>query len=708
MPLFSFPSSQPLYFGRLFLLNISLFVLAGFAIFFSLHIPETTAFLILKQSLLLLIALPLTALNLTAILEKLANKSLGWLEKILTATILGLTLPPLFTTLFFTLFDFATPSLPFFLTLGSFLIAVSINPQFLDRRVILNRNESWIFCILSFLTFLFSFMTVRAFYALPDLDPYYWLSLYQGAFTQGLVTPLHLYRPLFSSLSYIFVITSGVDSYAYFKYVLPFCSLLLLFPLALLASHFKDPVAKVLVYFLPFVTASFVLYSHTPIPQAILNIGLVLFCITMLHSFFTRDTFFLFLSGFLLLGLSFYHEAASILGLIWLLTVVVFYRQSLKTIYQKNPLLVTLLCVLILLQALSLSGNLFQFIFYWINRILFLLQWSAPNFSYPATYTNIDGMTVGWITLTGVLHYYAFYAGPLFFASVVASILIFHKSLVKRQTLVQPESVILLLASVFFLSIAEVLPRLFNIALLPERALGFATLFSVTFLLLLLHSLNGKILRLSSSLLIGFFLINIGGALYINNLKQYLITPAQITSAHWLRSSLANNAIIMSYGNENLLRVHAQATVFKSNDPLFYSNLDSFVKLYQEALFQQSGFETSAKHYSEGITHSLKNIKIFAENNNQTNLIKEVQDIEKASSSFLNTLEASKTIPSDTPNSVYVYYARTSPQNPYAKRPYIAGAEEAPVFIFDQRSDFKRIYTHPHDEIVIWQYLPSL
>lgn len=698
------PITYFLRFGKLFFFNVFVFFVAILCILLPDSFPFSPLFC---QFTLLFTLLPTTAINLTAITERLARRTFSWLERIFIATTLSLIIPPLFVTLTFTLFHTITPYVPLFLTLGSFLLAIIIYPHFLDKRILLPKKDLAIITAISIFFLLFVLIIVRAFYALPDLDPYYWLSLYQKEFSQGQVTPLHLYRPLFSSLSYIFIVTAGVDGYAYFKYVLPFFFFLLILPLSLLAQHFQNTATKTLVYFLPFVTASFALYISTPIPQALLNIGLILFCVSILQSFLNKDSFFLFFGGFLILSLSFYHEAASIIFFIWLISTLLFYRQNIKKIYRENPLLITLLGILFTLQTISLFGTAFHFILYWIGRVYPLLSLSHFNLSYPLNYTNVDGMTVGWSTLSGVARYYLFYAGPVFLVSILVAIQLLRKNLFSQIKFSErPEGVILLVSSLFFFCLAEILPRFFDIALLPERALGFAALFGVAFFFLWLPLLKTPSFHWLPYVLIFCFLINVGGALYINNLKQYLITPSQVVSANWMRANIGNKAVVMSYGNENLLRTHAQVTVFKSDDLLFYVKRDSFDKLYQKAVFQHLDTETPLYDYIEDLDRLTRSIRFFSETHEKASLISEITLVKESSDDILKVIKKSGDFPTLTQQEVYVYYASTSPNNPYAKRPYIVNAQETPLFIFDQIPDFKRIYSLPDEEVIIWQYTP--
>ncbi|MCW1888705.1 MAG: hypothetical protein KIH67_004085 [Candidatus Moranbacteria bacterium] len=697
---------------NLFLLNFGLFLL--FAISAVAPSSDEPLLKISFSLLVLSICLPLAGINLASITEKLFQKKFNWLEKLFLATTLSFIIPPLFITLLFSFLLITHPLTPVFFSFITFIFAWLLNPQFLEFPEeslwhSLKKNQvHLLFTTLFFATF--TTIIVRAFYALPDLDPYYWLSLYQKDFTNGIVTALHLYRPLFSSLAYIFIKSAQIDSYAYFKYVLPFFSLLLVLPLTLIASFFTSKKEKVIVYLFPFVTGSFVLYSHTPIPQAILNFGLILFCLSLLISYFSKNRFFFFWGGFILAGTAFYHEAAGIILLLWIFSTLLFYKNSLKSLYQKNPFLIALLSVFIILHLLSLFSSVFQFIFLWIQNLFVLFQKSTFNFAYPATYINIDGMSVGWNSPMGVLRYYAFYAGPLFFILFGYFFYFFWKKYPFYRTLsTSPEIFVLSLSAFVFFSISELLPRFFNIALLPERAWGITVLFAFALFIPALNYLSRRWLW-TPYLVICLLFINIIGALYINQLKQFLITPPQLYSADWIKTSLPSNAIVFTSGNENLLRTHAQIKTISTNDPLFYFDQRIFFKLLDDYSANSPELDFYYKNFQQQVTLALQNINSFTLTAKKDDLLREAARLEKISQDFQKEVPlSSQKNPEHSLHNIYVYYAKPDARNPYARRPYSQNSQitKEPAFIYDQVPEhFQRVYTYPNEEIIIWQYIP--
>jgi hypothetical protein len=57
---------------------------------------------------------------------------------------------------------------------------------------------------------------------------------------------------------------------------------------------------------------------------------------------------------------------------------------------------------------------------------------------------------------------------------------------------------------------------------------------------------------------------------------------------------------------------------------------------------------------------------------------------------------------------IFIYYARESERNPYAKRPYMTKHRmlEPASFVFDRFPErFERAYALPEDEVVIWKLI---
>ena len=704
--------------GLLFVLNTLLYGSLCIVSLLSI-IMDTRALSLLQSIIALIIVLPLSGINLTALIEKVFKQNFTPLEKLFVATLLTLIIPPLCLTLFYDTFNFIHPTVSFLLPLLSWFLAVIFHPFFLEK----SEAESIPHSLPYTLGLAFLFYTgligdvVSSYYALPDLDPYYWLRLYQEVFSKNTLVPLDGYRPLFSSLSYIFHMSAGIDLYAYFKYLLPFFSLILLLPLTLIAKNFHRTSVQLLVFGLPLATPSFLLYTLTPIPQAILNIGITLFIISLIHAYQSQKNFFFLSAGILMLFLSLYHESASLFFLFWFVSYLFFHKTDVRNAYKRNPFFVSTLILLVCIQAFQLFASMFSFLSLWMGQVSYLLNNATLNLLYPYTYINIDSITVGWSSFSGVIKYYAFYASPVSIALLLIILLFYRSGFLpsskKYLFSLRQETAVIASLSFFFFILAEILPRFFNIAMLPERAWGFLVVFFYALSLLGLVKFSEKIPCVSAcgKILLLALVINASAALYINNLKQYLITTSQLTSAEWIKNTLPEKRVILTHNNESLLRTHAQSRILNSTDPDFYNDIRIFDTLAQKHQVTSLDIDTVYMDYQEKLIQSVQTLKNIDPKNDNTVVLKNVSDIKKLTDTFLKDVETiSNTSPkAESLDTIYIYYAKTNPLNPYIHRPYNTESSRSldQTLVFDQYPKrFLRLYSAPNDEVVIWQYTP--
>src|SRR3990167_6351272 len=302
----------------------------------------------------------------------------------------------------------------------------------------------------------------------------------------------------------------------------PFFFLLSLLPAVLLSRFYVRTTSRFALYLLPLASASAILYSLMPIPQALLNICITFFIYFLLYSLFSQKQSFYFLAGAVIFGTYFYHEAALLIFLPWFVITVYFYRCSILKKIQENKLSSILAFLLILSYGQSLFVPMYTFLSLWITRIAKILLQVQINFSFPLAYANVDGNQVGWINWIGVVKYYLFYAGPtVFFILFLLFIGIFYlrKTTVQKRFLEyasQKEVAVFILSFLLFFILAEILPRFFSFALFPERAWGFAGFFIIAFFLLFIREFPHKYPWLVS-IFIATVILNMGSATYINS-----------------------------------------------------------------------------------------------------------------------------------------------------------------------------------------------
>lgn len=701
-------------FGLLFWINALLFLLFGINTFFQVtHHPFGHYF---SSLVLLTIIFFLPAQNTTALLERVFKKQFTFTEKLAVIAALGFIISPFSLSLFG---HSANPS--FFatattvgITVFSWLLAVAYTPFFWEstpsEKINTPVGPAVTIAVLVMAMFLFQLTT--AYYALPDLDPYYWLQQFQNKFASPTNLSLQEHRPLFFSFGYLFIEIAQVDAYAFFKYIIPFLFLSILFPAVLVADKARHLLEALLIFFLPLASASFILYSTSSLPQSIANILIVSAFYTLIYAANTQKGFFFLLGGFLLFTSTFYHEVGLLFFLPWLFILLLSsYRQIIIFIRQEK--LSSLLLLILLLISLKTFSPYLAFLSGWIEKVSLTLLHFQPNFTFPATYINIDGNAVGWGDITGVLRYYAFYFGP--FASLILlsllTVSLFRKKPFWYQTLDHPlEKQVFAYYTVtliLFFSIAEFLPRFFNISLLPERALGFVACIVAFFFGYLLLKRSARTIHIL--ILLIAISINIGAALYVNSIKQYLITTNQIASAEWIRGTLPKDKVIFTTAQVNLLRFHAQAdTIVSIDDPSFYTD----IRVFEKSL---SRIPSATERYQEDYIQVLQNLGdqfALLENTNpdtSSDSVSAILDtITQDIQSFRNQYpDRESRIVTDIHLPIYIYYSKENSKNPYAHRPYMKQVNQhATTLIFDQFPDrFERVYNLPDNEIVIWKVI---
>lgn len=707
--------------SRIYWANICLFVLLLPILIAGFPTEEPRLLRLGISALLFIIICILPAINATAILSKVSGKIFDRVEFASIASVLSLLLAPFVLSLENDFLHILSPELPILNTAASFLLFSIFFRSYKNgseqETLPLRANEQNNFPFrASFITSLIIlsgavFGIVTAYYPLPDFDPYYWVAFFQDEFTKGLISSLTSYRPLFSSLTYIFNQSAGIDLYAYFKYILPFFALTPLIPAMLIARRFSDLISQMIIFLVPLANASYFLYSTLPIPQAIFNSLLISAIFFTLHSFFSQKRIYSFLAGTILFIGFFYHEMAVIPLFAW--SIVWFFSEwkNIISFTQKNKLVMALI-LLLFLSNFSLFAPMIAFGADWIGKIIHLISTSQTNFSFPAQYINIDSNSVGWQDASGVLRYYAYYFGPA--AILALLVVVFKLRDISRTVFKQKETLFLILSLLLFVLISDIFPRLFSIALLPERALGFVSLFLLSFVPILFLTSSSKALRwrrlIPLGILIALF-INLGAALYINSLKVYLITPAELASAEWIKTHLPENRIIFSSNNRRLLKFHANSATADLPNREFYADQDHLEEYIRQYALEEAPIVDSVRQQLQKTADTLADLS-----NKDDLLSSDFLSYLQTGSEELTTIHslvekelASKYAQEKPDGNYYIYYSAPNAKNPYAKRPYMQSEKlETPAtgFTFDRSPDrFMRVYSLPLDEVVIWKLI---
>lgn len=698
----------------LFFLNLIVFTLL--ILLGSLIPPFDTPLRIFHSFIGLAATLLLPACNLTFLFHLFIQPLRSLFAYLTLASVFGLILPPLLLTLESSLLGWLFPSLPLWNSFGSFILLLGVytlTKKYLkiEKKITtlplgathfrhFFAEKAFFFALTFFLVIVTAFTT--SYYALPDLDPYYWLEKYRTEFSDHTLTPLFGYRPLFASLTYIFTIGAHIDAYAFFKYVLPLLPLLLIFPITFIAHRLHDPLERLIIILSLSVNAVTLTYLELPIPQSLSIILSLYAAYFLILSFETKNKLFYWLGGWVLGIGYFFHEMMVIPFLIWILVSLVYYRRNIFA-YIHNHRVSSSLIIVLLLPHLQTP-----LLFVWLNlkKLFFGILSFQPNWLFPSHYVNIDGNQMGWGDFLGVTKYYLYYAGPEFF--LLAGLLLYLMARKKFPFKLVTGNIEFVVAGciflVFFL-IAEALPRLFSIALLPERAWIIAGIFFLPLLLIVFRT-SFPYKKMVYWMFIMAFSANAAGAVYINNSKKYLITEGQMQSAQWIKASLPQDRILYTFENNRLLRFYSGSLVRDIKDPNFYYNETVFEKELHATELQREKIIDKTRADITHVRKQLKELESFSEKNNHedtiTTLKKHIATLQKTASA----LESTTNREPET-GSLFIYYAAPDPRNPYLNRPYYSKfiGQEEKIFFDRYPEKFQRVYSDPENNIFIWQIL---
>lgn len=707
------------------LIRLNLGVFALYAVLSYFHTPTDGIALRFAHSCITLVAsLALFGINTAAIIHIFRKKSSGFFETLSIASIVAIIVPPLILTMEHEQFGALHSWFPLMNSVIIFIALLSIHTfrkrngnTVAEFEIHPKRSEASTFAIAASLYAIVIVGIFSAYYSLPDLDPYYWVNESSKAFTQEKIPEITAYRPLFLSLTYIFNRTAGVDLYAFFKYIIPLLAILITFPAALIAGRLASKPQKAIIFLFPFVNASGIIYLQLPIPQAVITVILSYFFFFLIYSWMTKDLFYHYLSGIVIFLTFFYHELAALPFSAWLAVTLVANAGIIKRTAFKNKLSSLLLVLLVLSNFSTVFKSLIAFLSLWMKQLFFAISALHPNLLFPARYINVDGISMGWEGLSGVMKYYAYYAGGVTPIILLATVYFFIRNkrfhaFILTESKRNPSLAVLMVNFLLFFSIAEVLPRLFSIALLPERAWAFAGIFSLAFLVVLFVFFNTKKVTFPSWLnaaITILFCINIGGAFYINELKRYIITQGQIESAEWIKANLPENRIIFASGNSNLLKFHAQSTALGVPSRSFYYDraaYDQAVSAYRQT---RPDILPQYEQYLTKLSDLVPKLNAKDAKTQKQEIASILQENIDSSKIILSTLsDSQEKLPQQN---LYIYYSETDPRNPYADRPYMktetsSNTDNTAAFVFDQQPDaFQRVYTDDTNRIIIWKIL---
>jgi hypothetical protein len=427
-----------------------------------------------------------------------------------------------------------------------FLVAATALAGFyyLQPRALTGKlTPSWPLVLAAAVQVALSVTLFSAYMALPDVDPYHWISVYQENFSDqelGLLPQ----RPLFHAAAYVLHTLLPLTAEQTFKYAIPLLSVAMLAPAWLLARRMNHPLEQLLILLYPSLSPSLIINVQMATPQAILIITTACAASFLIYAYLTRERRWHYVAGLVLCLSGLYHGLGLLLFTIWLSATA-----------WHSPYRRLLPAILILSSIIALP--------YAVRHADDALSALRPNLTFPASFTTIDGEPNGWPGLAGTAKYYAFYAGPVVLGLLTLSIWrLLRMPVYRKQTrllLDNPATLTLLLNLAVFLTLAEVLPRLANIVLLPERAWLMAALSSPV---LLLAQKQNRLALSEVQRGVGFLLfgVTIFAAIHINSLKSHSIPDYMVISARWMGDNIAAGSVIAANRSPDLLSLYSRSS----------------------------------------------------------------------------------------------------------------------------------------------------
>lgn len=531
---------------------------------------------------------------------------------------------------------------------------------------------------------------------LSTLDPYTWII----KFTTIVKTKdLHIVddggRTLFTILITSFYYFSGVSFFVITKYLFSLGSLLTIPAVWLIARTLRGRFYQFLIL-LTTIISPVIIFEFEIVRQQLLAIIYTYYALALTVEYSrTGDRRFFLIAGlFSFIGIL-YHPFFAMMAICWVLSAAYIYRARLWL--HKLAIVLLLAATFPLLQQTQL-GSVLDTMNKLSRKAVERLITGQTNWHFPAAYTNIDRNELGWPGLSGVLKYYAFYAGPVNLAilGALAALLLSHqfRDHLRRTAHAAFLWPGLLLAAYFM--IAEVLPRTSRIAYLPDRVWQMIGILLTLPLLVMIWYLDRRQTSRRTVFLVGAFTVlafgtSIGGAMYVNYLGQFTMPAYERRAAQWIKTQLPPGRIILASSSKNLIRFHSGSQWYHLTEPYFSDQpLPDVVNRIAAQVFHGDNIITTAYTVQGKLSRD-------------TTIVNTARDEPRHPWPPPIAADEYRTV---VGKPIYLYYARTHPKNLYVDRPYQAsftGERTRTVFpVLDQHPDiFRKIY-QDGDQVYLW------
>ncbi len=566
---------------------------------------------------------------------------------------------------------------------------------------------------------------------LPGPDTYTIILQYQADLAnQRIMIYGEIERFAFEVLSVNLTNLTSLNLYLIYKYVLPFLLPLTIFPIWPIARHLTRYSSRLALLLIPLASPGLIQEMTISRHHIIFLFFLYFFTSLLWLAHRQQQSFFFYLAGlYSFFGLLF-HPVFSFLAIIWSLTIAIFYRHTQIKIKYIVLFLIALV-PLIRLGILNMATRIYENIIGIVVNIV-ALNW---NFAFPASYRNFEGVEAGWSGFTGVTKYYTFYFSP--YLSILAVALIFALAVTPYRHYLLTKIKIafflpLTLLTIIFILIAEILPRLTNIAYLPDRALIYLSILSILpayYLLRRLEQYYPVTSKIIASFLLTAVFISISGITYVNYLLQFTIPDYEMNAAAWIRQNLPPNRQILASSSNAFISYYTRSTrIGAPAEVLTNYSLDELKNylinqtfpcpnnLYFQQICQQANLILAKNNTFADRLSWIQN-NGYVDLNEFTSEISELDNISLRTRQLLTGINNrlykldTNAIASNMPDRLYIYFAKPHPKNPFVDRPYLKQnfiSKDSITFptLDNYPQYFTRIYQQPN--VIIWEISPDL
>lgn len=697
-------------------------------------------------------------INIVYIAEKIMRQNYQLPVFVSLAIISSLTIPPLLLATVYQRLNFIDSSLVLSVYTAFLLIPLLYTfVSFMLRRWYVPTPETMLafppvafpsilihpLTLVFFLSLAGLLFNLTRFSFLPVPDSYSWLIEFSQKFSINQLSLTTDYtRRSFSALLSAFFYLGHLDPFFTFKYLFPFLSLLILPPLWLAARLLSGRFWQFIFLFAAVFISPTIILEVTYIRQQVLFLIFLYFMVGLhLYAMHAKDkTMFYLLSVIALFGTTI-HPAF----LIIVLTNIIAWFLTHTSLIRRHQFITLLGIILIFpLAQKATIVNMFVRIYEQARASLQNALTGHWNLNFPSYYVNSDGYEMSWPGFTGVIKYYAYYAGPVSLTVLTLFILWLFTRRDFRYTFMfqlrNVAAVSIVTSYLLFFFIAEIAPRFGNIAFLPERAWQYLSILSVFFLFFVIKaqtafhpSLHLRTMLLPM-LLISSSVISLFGASYINHLNRYSLPDYEFAAAHWMVDHLNDASLVYSSSSKNIIRYHANKN-FIGLDDAMYSESDPAIIL--DHLSNQLPLNSDASVNLTHVSTKLSDIRDIAASTKLSldqailsrhispdtyqSVDNQVAELQTALADIAHDNSLARAYHKthapliDQSPPLYIFYSTTHPKNPLASRPYKSSfTANQDIMDFPALDNypqyFSRVYTDG-DNVIIWQvktsFLPS-